>query len=106
MNKHQNFVAMSVDKTAGKLYERFADPRALHVLLWSPNLPRHTIVFDGERFWMFQGVNWQGRVEFKGAIPYLRLLPAYSAFTLQLPFKIREINHSQYEFWYQYENSL
>lgn len=107
MNKHQNFVAMPVDNTTGKLSNRFTDPRALHVLLWCPNLPRHRIVFDGERYWMFQNANWQARVEFKGAIPYLRLLPAYSAFTLELPFKIRKIvDEDQYDYWYQYVNSL
>lgn len=110
MNKHQNFTAMPIDPNEkGGLRAYYADPKALHVLLWCPNYERKYVIFDGEKFWLFHPDNWEGRVEFKGAIPYLCLCAAYSAFGRNLPFKIRDIDIdtiNKFPHWQEYENSL
>lgn len=89
----------------------YKHPNALHVLLYSPNLPLHYIVFDGEKYWMIfptpnhQQFGWGYRKEFKGAVDYLRVLPAYHALGLKLPFAVRDIDlaHSDLH-WFEYKN--
>lgn len=84
------------DNKAKKPLGHFADENALHVILWCPNLPNHYVMYDGNKYWMFNALStngWASRVEFKGHIYTLRVLAAYTAFTLyhQWDFKVRYI---------------
>ncbi|WP_304333717.1 hypothetical protein [Conchiformibius steedae] len=103
----QQFTAMPAEPEKGLNGKR--DPNALHVLLWSPNLPYHYVVFDGDQYWCFnQHAGWDSRREFKGAIDYLRFMASHTAILLDLPFKIRNIDddcvfeNAKYRYWHQY----
>lgn len=90
-----------------RLIEVLAEKCALHVLLESPNLPICYVVFDGDKYWFFNpNLGWNSRKEFKGAIDYLRVLPWYVSATLNLPFKIREIEYQQSPIWLDYQKSI
>lgn len=101
------FQAMSTTNEAG-LYSGYAHPEALHVLLYTPNLPLCNIVFDGEKYWFYNiHTGWDSRKEYKGHIPTLRVSPAYSAFAANLPFKVRDIKDaSLFDNWEAYLKTL
>lgn len=94
--------------TTGGILSATTDPRALHVLLRSPNLPTCNIVFDGDKYWFYNpAVGWDSRKEFKGHIPTLLICATYSACTAGLPFKVRTIDHAYTEgTWENYLKSL
>ena len=94
--------------TTGGILSATTDPRALHVLLRSPNLPTCNIVFDGDKYWFYNpAVGWDSRREFKGHIPTLLICATYSACTAGLPFKVRTIDHAYTEgTWENYLKSL
>ena len=94
--------------TTGGISSATTDPRALHVLLRSPNLPTCNIVFDGDKYWFYNpAVGWDSRREFKGHIPTLLICATYSACTAGLPFKVRTIDHAYTEgTWENYLKSL
>ena len=94
--------------TTGGILSATTDPRALHVLLRSPNLPTCNIVFDGDKYWFYNpAVGWDSRREFKGHIPTLLICATYSACTAGLPFKVRTIDHAYTEgTWENYLKSI
>ena len=94
--------------TTGGILSATTDPRALHVLLRSPNLPTCNMVFDGDKYWFYNpAVGWDSRREFKGHIPTLLICATYSACTAGLPFKVRTIDHAYTEgTWENYLKSL
>lgn len=94
--------------TTGGILSATTDPRALHVLLRSPNLPTCNVVFDGDKYWFYNpAVGWDSRREFKGHIPTLLICATYSACTAGLPFKVRTIDHAYTEgTWENYLKSL
>ena len=94
--------------TTGGILSATTDPRALHVLLRSPNLPTCNIVFDGDKYWFYNpAVGWDSRREFKGHIPTLLICATNSACTAGLPFKVRTIDHAYTEgTWENYLKSL
>lgn len=94
--------------TIGGILPATTDPKALHVLLRSPNLPTCNVVFDGEKYWFYNpAVGWDSRREFKGHIPTLRVCAAYSACTAGLPFKVRAIDIAfANDTWENYLKSL
>lgn len=96
-NKKPKFYTMKQDDNPeGKRFGKFADPNALHVMLWSPNYPRHNILYDGEKYWIFLGGGTDGykdRKEYQGSTDYLRIVPAHAAilYSYQWDFKVRDI---------------
>ena len=52
-------------------------------------------------------LGWSSRQEFKGHIPTLRVMPAYTAAALRLPFKIRKIDDIyHHDYLYKYLDSI
>ena len=101
------YISMPTGKS-GKIMQATSDAAALHILLYCPNLPLHYVVFDGVQYWFFNPhLGWSSRKEFNGHIPTLRVMPAYTAIPLNLPFKIRKIDDIyHHDYLYKYLNSI
>lgn len=94
------------------LMERISDDNALHVILFSPNLPCHWIIWDGEKYWLFNASSHQGwaqRIEYRGYTATLRVCSPHIAAAIahQFPFKLRRIplNYSMM-MWKDYLNKI
>lgn len=77
-----------------KLMDCVSDAAAIHVLLHSMQYPTQYIVWDGDKYWMFNALSphgWGKKVEYRGHTHHLKICPAYMAAVLMLPFKIRDV---------------
>ncbi len=92
---------ISIPKVSGQGSYKAAN--AMHVILWSPNLPYHNIVWDGYQYWMFSRAGWESRQEYKGHTDYLRVQPAYTAICYDLPFVVRDVPIEMcHMYWQEY----
>ena len=78
------------------LMDRISDDNALHVILFSPNLPCHWIIWDGKKYWMVHASShdgWARRIEYRGLTATLGICSPHFAVAIacQFPFKLRRI---------------
>ncbi|WP_314377680.1 hypothetical protein [Neisseria elongata] len=97
---------ISIPKVSGQGSYKAAN--AMHVILWSPNLPYHHIVWDGAQYWMFHPTaGWDSRCEYKGHTDYLRVQPSYMALFYNIPFVVRDIPVELVDtHWHEYLSAI
>lgn len=93
-----NYTQIKRTNTEQTLKSAVTDVSALHMLLSSPNLPEHLILYDGNKFEMFNAYDSEGyaktKTPYKGYVDKLELCTWINASCLDLPFKVRDVDAS------------